>query len=95
MNWLRQLFSRHRHYDELSQSIREHLEEKIADLTERGMTRENAEGSARLEFGNVTRVEERSREVWHWPMVESIVADIKFALRGIGVRMGWLTHSLQ
>ena len=37
MNWLKQLFSRHRRYDELSETIREHLDEKIADLTDRAL----------------------------------------------------------
>jgi len=81
MNWLRQLFSRRRRYDELSESIREHLDEKIADLMDRGMTREEAERSGRLEFGNTMLIEERSREVWQWPTLESLWADIKFALR--------------
>ena len=81
MNWLRQLFSRRRHYDELSQSIREHLDEKIADLMDRGMRQEEAERAARREFGNLTRIEERSREVWQWPRMENIVADARFALR--------------
>ncbi|MGB6191090.1 MAG: ABC transporter permease [Terracidiphilus sp.] len=81
MGWIRQLFSRHRRYNELSESIREHLDEKISDLMERGMSREQAESTARREFGNVTRIEERSREVWQWPTLESISADIKFALR--------------
>ena len=40
MRWLGQLFSRRRRYDELSESIREHLDEKIEDLIDRGMTRE-------------------------------------------------------
>jgi hypothetical protein len=31
MRWLDQLFSRRRRYDDLSESIREHLEEKIED----------------------------------------------------------------
>jgi len=81
MRWLKQLFSRRRLYNELSQSIQEHLEEKIADLMEAGMTKEQAERSARREFGNVTVIEERSREVWQWPMLESILADLRFALR--------------
>ena len=34
MNWLKQLFSRHRRYDDLSVSIREHLEEKIEEMIE-------------------------------------------------------------
>jgi len=81
MGSIRQLFSRRRRYDELSESIREHLDEKIADLMDRGMTREEAERTARREFGNVTRIEERSREVWQWPAVESIWTDLKYALR--------------
>jgi predicted permease len=81
MRWLKQLFTRRRRYDELSESIREHLDEKIADLMDRGMTQEQAERTARREFGNVTRIEERSREVWQWPTLESICADLRYALR--------------
>ena len=81
MNWLRQLFSRRHRCDELSETIREHLEEKIADLMDRGMTREKAERAARHEFGNVTLIEERSREVWQWPILESIFADFRYTLR--------------
>ena len=37
MHWLNQLFTRRHRYNELSASIREHLDEKIADLIDRGM----------------------------------------------------------
>ena len=89
MGWLRNLFSRSRHYEELSESIREHLDEKIADLMDHGMTREQAVRTARREFGNVARIEERSREVWMWPLIESIWADIKFALRQLRRNIGF------
>jgi macrolide transport system ATP-binding/permease protein len=78
---LNQLFARRRRYRQLSASIQEHLEEKIADRMEGGMAREEAERSAHLEFGNVTQMEERSPEVWQWPELESIWTDIRFALR--------------
>jgi predicted permease len=81
MRWFRQLFSRGRRYDDLTVSIKEHLEEKIEELTEGGMPREEAERTARREFGNLMLIEERSREVWQWPRIESIWADMKFALR--------------
>src|SRR6202453_1747629 len=81
MQWLKQLFSRRRRYEELSATIREHLDEKIADLMDRGMTREEAERAARREFGNVTLIEQRSREVWQWPTLESLWADTKYVLR--------------
>ncbi len=89
MGWLRQLFSRRRRYDELSEQIREHLEEKVADLLDSGMTRDEAERAARRGFGNVMLVEERSREVWQWPTVESIAADLRFAVRQLGKSPGF------
>ncbi|MGA2046243.1 MAG: ABC transporter permease [Terracidiphilus sp.] len=81
MGWLRHLFSRRRRYHELSESIREHLDEKVADLMDRGMTREQAEHTAHREFGNVTRIEERSREAWQWQGLESLLADLKHVCR--------------
>ena len=81
MRWLKQLFTRRRRYSELSETIREHLEEKIADLMDRGMTQKEAERAARLEFGNVTLIEERSREIWQMRRLENLLSDIRYALR--------------
>jgi putative ABC transport system permease protein len=80
MAWFKQFFSRQCRYGELSESIQEHLAEKIEDLMERGMSREEAVRTARREFGNVTLIEERSREVWQWPTFESVWADLKLTL---------------
>ncbi len=80
MEWFG-VFSRRRRYEELAESMREHMEEKVDELVSEGMPREEAEFAARREFGNVTRIEERSREVWQWPRVESLWADGKYALR--------------
>jgi putative ABC transport system permease protein len=77
MNWLKSLFSRRRLFNEVSEQVREHLDEKIAALMDDGMTRDQAEQAARREFGNVSLIEERSREVWQWPTIESISADLK------------------
>jgi putative ABC transport system permease protein len=79
MRWFKQLFSRQPRYDELSASIREHLEEKVDALMEGGMSRGDAESTARREFGNVTLIEERSREVWQRPKLESFWADLKLS----------------
>jgi predicted permease len=83
MNWIRQCLIRRRLSRELKEEIQEHLAEKIDTLMAGGMSREEAEHQARRAFGNVTRIEERSREAWMWPMVESIAADVRFALRGL------------
>jgi putative ABC transport system permease protein len=81
MPWPGRFFSRRRRYTDLSVSIQEHLEEKIDELMEEGMSREEATHAARREFGNLTLMEQRSREVWQWPTLESIAADVRFALR--------------
>ncbi len=78
---LGEIFARRRRYDDLSVSIQEHLNEKIDELMEEGLTREAAQVRARREFGNLTLIEERSREAWQWPTIESIWADVLFALR--------------
>jgi putative ABC transport system permease protein len=78
MGWM---VSRRRRHEELSESVREHLAERVDELVSEGEAREEAEFRARREFGNVALIEERSREVWQWPSVESLLADVKFALR--------------
>jgi predicted permease len=74
-------FSRRRRFADLSISIREHLEEKIDELMEEGMSREEATQAARREFGNVALFEQRSREVWQCPAIENIFSDLRLALR--------------
>ncbi|MGB8481306.1 MAG: ABC transporter permease [Acidobacteriaceae bacterium] len=81
MGWLRQVFSRRRRCEELSESIREHIDEKIADLMDRGLPREEAIYVARREFGNATLVEERSREVWQLPVIENLSRNLRYASR--------------
>src|SRR5271168_2852542 len=81
MNWLKQLFSRRRLYNDLSDEMQQHLEEKIEELVANGMSRKEAAAAARREFGNVTLVEEDSRDVWRWPSFESFLADVRYALR--------------
>src|SRR6267154_3529937 len=83
MKWLKQLFSRRRLYSDLSEEIREHLEEKIEELVAGGMSRKEATYAARREFGNVRLTEEDSRTVWRWPSVEEFLADIRYGLRAL------------
>src|SRR5579864_2607453 len=81
MNWINRIFSRRRVYGELSEEIREHLDEQIEELVAGGMSRADATAAARREFGNVTLLEERGREVWQWPRLENFFADVRYAAR--------------
>jgi len=83
MNWLDRIFRR-RLYDELGEELRQHIDEKAEQLMRtENLSRAEAEQAARRAFGNATLVEQRSRETWQWSLVESIVADVQFALRQI------------
>jgi predicted permease len=75
------LFRRRHLYDDLAEEIRAHLEEKAAELEARGMSPAQAHDAARRSFGNVTSIEERGRETWEWPTVESFLTDARYALR--------------
>ncbi len=81
MNWLKQLFSRRRLYSDLSDEIREHLEEKIEDLVASGMSRKEATSAARRAFGNLTLIEHNCRDVWRWSSIENLLLDVRFAFR--------------
>lgn len=81
MMWLKQMFSRRRLYNDLSEEIQEHLEEKIEELVASGMSRKEAAAAARREFGNVTLMEEDSRAVWRWAAIEDLFMDVRFGAR--------------
>jgi len=74
-------FFRNRRYDDIAVSIQEHIDERVEELMEEGMPRTEAERTARRDFGNVTLVQERSREVWQWQRIESLLADLKHVFR--------------
>src|SRR5581483_6669847 len=81
MQLLSRILGRSRRYNDLDVSIREHILERTDELMEEGMPRKQAEQAARREFGNIALIEQRSREQWQWPALESLLADLKFTLR--------------
>jgi hypothetical protein len=89
MDWIPQIFRRRKLYEDLSEEIRLHIEERIERLMAEGVSRSEAERTARLSFGNRTLVEERSREVWQWPTLESIWGDVRFAMRQLSKSPGF------
>lgn len=89
MKWLKQLFSRRRLCNDLSEEIRAHLDEKIHELVASGMPRKEAAAAARREFGNLTLVEEDSRSIWQWPSLENFLMDVRFGSRSLRKNLGF------
>ena len=68
---------------ELREELRFHLEEEAEEKQERGLSENEAGRAARLEFGNLTRVEESTRAEWGWPRWEQVARDAGYGLRQI------------
>jgi len=94
MKWLKQLIARRQQFGELSQEIREHIDEKVEELVARGVLRQEAIHAARREFGNVTLVEQDSRETWRWNSLESFLTDIRFGARTLRKSRGFTTVAI-
>jgi macrolide transport system ATP-binding/permease protein len=73
---------------ELDEEMAFHREQMARELEERGMLREEARYAAMRQFGNATRLRERSHEVmgFRW---ESVAQDVRFALRQMGRSPGF------
>ena len=89
MNWLPGIFRRKALYGDLAEEMRLHLEEKTEQFMAEGMSRKEAEQAARRAFGNATVLEERSRQVWQLPWVESLGTDLKLVFRRLGKSPGF------
>ena len=68
-------------YDDLSSEMRAHLNEKIADLMDGGVSASEARAQALREFGNPTLHLEDSRAVWRSRAFDHFAQDLGFALR--------------
>src|ERR1700745_2720408 len=82
MSWRGRIFGRGRLYDDLSEEVREHIEEKTEQLMRlENLSRAEARQAALRAFGNPSVVEQRSREAWQWPVVGSGLTDVTLSLR--------------
>src|SRR5690348_14167121 len=64
---------------DFSQEIEAHLALEVDRLRAEGMPEEEAQATARREFGNVLRANERFHESGRWMWLEHLLRDIKFA----------------
>jgi predicted permease len=71
---------------ELREELQFHLDEEADARRADGMTEGEARWAARRELGNLTRVQEETRAVWGWTIVEQLGQDLRYAFRTITTR---------
>jgi predicted permease len=87
------LFRRKRFASDLEEEMNFHREQVEADLIAQGMTPEEARFEARRGFGNSTRLKEQSHEVVGFGL-ETVVQDLRFALRQLRRKPGFTTTAI-
>src|ERR1700730_1208034 len=66
---------------DLEEELHSHLELAKRDRIDRGESPEQAERSARREFGNVALVEHVTRDQWGWIWIENLLQDLRYGAR--------------
>jgi predicted permease len=75
------LFQRSQLNAEMDEELRSHIQHRADDLERSGLPRAEAERRARIEFGGLARYKEESREAAGGAFIESVIQDLRFALR--------------
>jgi macrolide transport system ATP-binding/permease protein len=86
---VRMLFHWRQFQADLEEEMRLHLELRAQEHAENGLGAEAARHTAYRRFGNPTVISEKSYMTWGWGWLESLVQDVRFALRQLWTTPGF------
>jgi predicted permease len=78
---LRWLTQRDRKETDLREELAFHLEEEAQQRQAEGLAEADARRMARRELGNLTLVQESTRAMWGWTILEQLGQDLRYAVR--------------
>jgi len=81
MGWFRRLFSREQLETDLDKELRFHFESQVADKVRSGIPESEARRLTRMEFGGIEQIKEECRERRGTMWLESLLQDVRYALR--------------
>ena len=69
--------------DDIEKELKFHVDQRVADYIASGLTPAEARRRAALEFGGVTQTKEAIRDQDSWRVLESVLRDLRFAVRSL------------
>src|SRR5262249_35573532 len=82
-------FRRSRLDRDLADEMRDHLERKIEKNVAAGMTRDEARYAAQRQLGNSALQQEQSRLAWGFSVLETLLQDLRYGMRGMRKSRGF------
>ncbi|MEO8881037.1 MAG: permease prefix domain 1-containing protein, partial [Gemmatimonadaceae bacterium] len=86
---VRAIFRRAEVERELDDELRDHLEREIEKNARRGLDTEEASRRARVAFGGVERAKEDARDARGVRVLEMVMRDLRYAIRGLRTHPGF------
>ena len=80
-SWVRATLRRSRMEREMDAELHFHIETYAEDLIRSGVPREEGLRRARIEFGGIERAKEECREARGVSIIESLIQDLRYAMR--------------
>jgi predicted permease len=74
---------------DLDRELRDHLERRVADLRQAGVSEDDARRRAAIELGGVEQVREDVRETWVWRGLDDALRDVRYAARSLARSPGF------
>ena len=72
---------RRRKEDELREELQFHLAEEAGERQADGLSEDQARWAARRDLGNVTLLQEDTRSLWSWVLLEQLAQDVRYGVR--------------
>jgi putative ABC transport system permease protein len=88
-SWAQAMLQRSRMEIEMDAELRFHIEAYAEDLIRGGVPRSEAMRRARMEFGGIEQAKEECRDARGINIVESLVQDLRYALRTVRRSVGF------